>query len=50
MLRRMDAARTERDALEIELAKLRENKAAMPEADYFRALEALLLKLAKIYE
>ena len=42
--------RAERDALEIELAKLREAKAAKPEDAYYRELEALLLKIAKLYE
>ena len=42
--------RAERDALEIELAKLREAKAAKPEDTYYRELEALLLKIAKVYE
>jgi mannose-6-phosphate isomerase-like protein (cupin superfamily) len=41
--------RSERDALERELAALRDRKAAMKEDEYFRALEALLLKLAQIY-
>ena len=44
------AVRAERDALEVELAKLRDTKSSMPEADYFRALEALLLKIAKLYD
>jgi hypothetical protein len=42
--------RAERDALEIELAKLREAKARMAEDAYYRELEALLLKIAKLYE
>ncbi len=42
--------RAERDALEIELAKLREAKASKPEDAYFRELETLLLKIAKLYE
>ncbi len=42
--------RAERDALERELAALRERKAAMKEGDYFRELEALLLKIARIYK
>ena len=42
--------RAERDALEIELAKLREAKATTAEDAYYRELEALLLKIAKLYE
>jgi mannose-6-phosphate isomerase-like protein (cupin superfamily) len=42
--------RAERDTLERELAALRERKAAMKEDDYFRELEALMLKLARIYK
>ena len=41
--------RTQRDALETELAKLREAKAALPEKEYFAQLEALLLRLARLY-
>ena len=41
--------RAQRDALERELATLRERKAAMKEDEYFRELEALLLKIAHIY-
>jgi hypothetical protein len=41
--------RAERDTLEREFAVLRERKAAMKEDDYFRELEALMLKLARIY-
>ena len=42
--------RAERDALERDLAALRERKAGMKEDDYFRELEALMLKLARIYK
>ena len=42
--------RAERDALEIELAKHRESKGSKSEDAYYRELEALLLKLAKVYE
>ena len=42
--------RAERDALEIELAALRESKASKPEDAYYRELEALLLKLARLYD
>jgi hypothetical protein len=44
------ATRAERDALEMELAKLRESKASLPEDAYYRDLEALLRKIAKLYE
>ncbi len=44
------SARAERDRLELELAALRERKAELPEDQYYRALEALLLQIAKIYE
>ena len=43
------AQRAERDTLERDLAALRERKAAMKEDEYFRELEALMLKLARIY-
>ena len=41
--------RKRRDALETELAKLREAKATLPEKEYFAQIEALLLKLARLY-
>ena len=41
--------RAERDTLERELAALRERKSTMKEDDYFRELEAMMLKLARIY-
>lgn len=44
------ARRAERDALELEIAKLRDAKATVPEDQYYRELEALLLKLAQIYQ
>ncbi len=43
------AIRQQRDALEVELARLRERKATMPETEYFAALEAVLLRLARVY-
>ncbi len=43
------AQRAERDTLERELAALRERKPAMKEDDYFRELEALMLRIARIY-
>ena len=41
--------RAQRDALEVELAKLREVKATLPEKEYFAQLEALLLRIARLY-
>ena len=41
--------RADRDALETELAHLRETKAATPAAEYEAKLEALLLRLAQLY-
>lgn len=43
------AQRTERDGLERELAQLRETKATLPADDYYSKLEALLLRLARLY-
>ena len=43
------AQRSARDALERELSGLRDRKPAMKEDDYYRELEALMLKLAAIY-
>jgi hypothetical protein len=42
--------RARRDALETSIAALRDTKADIPAADYYRQLEALLLDLAKHYE
>jgi len=41
--------RAARDAMERDLAALRGRKAAMKEDDYYRDLEAILLKLGRIY-
>ena len=41
--------RAARDALEKELAALRDAKAALPEAEYFLKLEAILLRIARLY-
>lgn len=38
-----------RDAKEIEIARLRDRKATMPEAEYLAALEKLLLELSRFY-
>ena len=43
------AVRAERDTLERELAQLREAKATLPEDDYYAKLEALLVRLARLY-
>jgi hypothetical protein len=42
-------ARTERDALETQLAGLRKRKADLPEVEYLQELEKLLLKLGRLY-
>lgn len=42
-------ARARRDRLELAAARLRERKESMPEADYYRQLEALMLQLARLY-
>jgi hypothetical protein len=39
-----------RDAKEIELARLRERKAALPEVEYLTALEKMLLELSRFYQ
>ncbi len=44
------AARTRRDAMERSIAELRLHKASMDEAEYYAALEKLLLELARVYE
>ncbi len=44
------AVRAQRDALELKVAQLREAKGKMPEDEYFRQLEKLLLALAAVYE
>jgi hypothetical protein len=44
------ALRAERDAIEKELTQLRDGKNALPEDAYFNQLEALLLKLAHLYQ
>lgn len=42
--------RQQRDQLELDIAHLRESKAVMNEADYYRQLETFLLELAHLYE
>ena len=39
-----------RDEKEVELARLRERKPAMPEPEYFNVLEILLLELSRFYQ
>ncbi|HVX62649.1 MAG TPA: hypothetical protein VHC19_18665 [Pirellulales bacterium] len=43
-------ARTRRDAIERQLAQLREQKAQLAEEDYYSGLEDLLVELARLYE
>jgi hypothetical protein len=42
--------RVRRDALELEVARLRESKSQIAEADYYRQLETILLELARLQE
>jgi len=42
--------RARRDALELEVFRLRDTKASLAEDDYYRRLEALLLQLARLQE
>jgi hypothetical protein len=42
--------RANRDAIELKIARLRDNKAGLPEEEYYRQLEPLLLELARIYQ
>ena len=44
------ALRAERDRLELEVMQLRDSKDSLPEDTYYTRLEALLYKLAKIYQ
>ena len=44
-----DAQRSTRDALERELKTLKEQRAKLPEDDYYAKLEALLRKLGEVY-
>lgn len=44
------AARSRRDALELEIAELRRRKDKTAEDEYYRALEPLLVELARLYE
>ena len=42
--------RANRDAIELKIAKLRDNKSGLPEEEYYRQLEPLLLELARLYQ
>jgi hypothetical protein len=44
------AVRAERDKLEVELAALRDKNATMAPEEYYRSLEQLLLKVARLYQ
>jgi hypothetical protein len=44
------AIRARRDRLEIEIGKLRDAKATLPEEAYYQRLEKLMLELAELYE
>lgn len=44
------ATRAARDTVELEVARLRESKAELKEDDYYSQLEALMLRLARIYQ
>ncbi len=43
------AARVERDAVELEISRLRDTKGEMPEGEYYSRLEGLMLRLAQVY-
>jgi len=42
--------RQERDKLELELARLREQKSELPEDEYFAKLEEVLVRIARLYQ
>jgi hypothetical protein len=42
--------RANRDAIELKIARLRDHKAGLPEEEYYRQLEPLLLELARLYQ
>ncbi len=44
------AVRAKRDGLELAIGKLRDQKPGMPEADYYKLLEPMLLDLARLYQ
>ncbi len=45
-----EGLRKQRDALELEVYKLRDRKADLPESQYYRQLEAILRQIGRIYE
>ena len=45
-----EAARKQRDELELKLERLRSKKPAMEEDAYYAALEPILVELAKVYK
>jgi len=45
-----EGLRKQRDALELEVYKLRDRKANLPEPQYYRQLEAILRQIGRIYE
>lgn len=42
--------RERRDKLELELARLRDQKSTLPEAEYFSKLESILLQISRLYQ
>ena len=42
--------REQRDKLELELARLRDQKATLPENEYFSKLESILLQISRLYQ
>lgn len=42
--------RARRDALELELARLREQKSSLDEAEYYKQVETIALQLARLYD
>lgn len=45
-----DALRAQRNQLELEVMRLRDNKSKYPEDEYYNQLESLLVQIAEIYE
>ncbi|MEN9574913.1 MAG: hypothetical protein RL514_2768 [Verrucomicrobiota bacterium] len=44
------AVRAKRDELELAIGKLRDDKSALPEPEYYKLLEPMLLDLARLYQ
>lgn len=44
------AVRAKRDELELAIGKLRDQKSGMPESEYYKLLEPMLLDLARVYQ